>query len=231
MNWLTGNWLTGNWLTGHWPIGRIRLMSLRGLLAAALLAALLGANGASLASTDDAARFIDRLGARTVETLSASDLTLAERESRFRGLLSEGLDLDFIGRFALGKYWRLATPGQRADYLALFGEFVLRTYTARLGGGYAGETMTVIGARQANDKDVVVSMAIARPGGPQVVADWRVRATDGCHRIIDVMVEGISMAITHRSEFASVIGREGIDGLLAVLRAHTATAQATASVN
>ena len=208
---------------------RLPSICIRGLLVAAFLAALLGASGAGSAASDDAARFIHQFGSQTIQTLDAPDLTRVQRESRFRGLLAEGFDLAFIGRFALGKYWRMATPEQQGTYLALFGEYLLQTYAARL-AGYAGRSMTVLGARQANDRDVVVRMAIARPGGPAIIADWRVRAGAGGYRIIDVAVEGISLAITHRSEFAAVVQRHGIDGLLASLRDHTTTTQTTASL-
>ena len=140
-----------------------------------------------------------------------------------------GFDLAFIGRFVLGKYWRATTPEQQEDYLALFGEYLVQTYSARL-GGYSGETMAVVSTRQASEKDFVVRTQIDRPTGPPVVAEWRVRTTGGGFRIIDVMVEGISMAVTQRSEFASVVQRDGIDGLLVILRARTTKILATASL-
>ena len=199
------------------------------LLAPIIFVAVMAVNGAVLATEDDAARFIHQLGNRAIETLRTSDLTLDQREAQFRGLLREGFDLAFIGRFVLGKYWRAATPEQQEDYLALFGEYVVQTYSARL-GGYSGETMTVVSARQASEKDFVVRTQIDRPSGPPVVAEWRVRTTGGGYRRIDVMVEGISMAVTQRSEFASVVQRDGIDGLLVILRARTTKIPATASL-
>ena len=61
--------------------------------------------------------------------------------------------------------------------------------------------------------------------------DWHVRKIDGRYRVIDIMVEGVSMAVTQRSEFASVARRDGLDGLLAILRARTANTSAIASLN
>ena len=200
------------------------------MLFSAVVIVVIGASSSGFASVQGAAQFIRQLGNQAIEALGTRNLTLEQREARFRGLLSSGFDLPFIGRFVLGKYWRLATPEQKSDYLALFSEFVLQTYSARL-GGYAGETMTVVGARQAGEKNVVIRTRIDRPSGPPIVADWRVRITDNRYRIIDVMVEGISMAITQRSEFAAVVQRDGIEGLLAVLRARTTKMPATGSLN
>ena len=98
-------------------------------------------------------------------------------------------------------------------------------------GGYTDDSFTVTGARQASEKDVVVSTRLVRPSGMEIAADWRVRVFDGKFRIIDVMVEGISMAVTQRSEFAAVVRRDGIEGLLAILRARTTKFSATAAIN
>ncbi len=175
-----------------------------------------------------ASELIRRLGEQAIAALGAPGASLEAREARFRSLLSEGFDLAFIGRFVLGRYWRQATPEQRSDYLALFGEYVLKTYSARL-GGYAGESMTILSERPAGTKDVVVSTRILRPSGPPIEAAWRVRRIGGRYRIIDIMVEGVSMVVTQRSEFAAVVQRHGLQGLIEVLRARTTKLPAVAA--
>ncbi len=207
-----------------------RPVVLRGVVLSAVFAVLITASGAAFASGKDAAQFIHRLGNQAIETLRAPDLTHDQRKDRFRGLLIQGFDIAFIGRFVLGRHWRGATPDQRGDYIALYGEFFLRTYTSRI-GDYAGQTLVVTGARQANARDFVVRSRIQRPGGQPFIADWRVRVIDGHYRVIDIMVEGVSMAITQRSEFASVAQRRGLDGLLAILRDRTANISERASIN
>ena len=196
----------------------------------AIVVALSGTSGAGATTVQDAAQFIRQLGDKAVATLQAPNLTLDQREARFRGLLAEGFDLAFIGRFVLGRYWRAASPEQRSDYLALFSEFVVQIYSTRF-GGYVGQSLTITGGREAGNKDAIVRTRIDRPSGPPIVVDWRVRITGNQYRIIDVMVEGISMVRTQRSEFTSVVQRDGIEGLLAVLRARTTKMPATASIN
>lgn len=105
----------------------------------------------------------------------------------------------------------------------------MQTYASRL-GGYGDGTITVTGARQAGDKDVVVHTQIGAAGSQAMVADWRVRAGANGYRIIDVMIEGISLAMTHRSEFGAVIQHHGIEGLLTSLRDHTTKTQTTAAL-
>lgn len=180
-------------------------------------------------SAGAAADFIQSLGNRAIETLQQNDLSMAQREQVFRRLLSEGFALDLIGRFAMGRHWRRATPSQRSDYTTLFSNYILKTYSKRL-GGYAGETMAVTGTRDAGKRDVLVQTKINRPSGPPLDAGWRVRTIDGSLKIVDIMVEGISMALTQRQEFAAVISQRGVDGLIVALRARTDELSATASL-
>jgi phospholipid transport system substrate-binding protein len=175
---------------------------------------------ASPRAVEGAADFIQDLAGRAIGILQSRDGKIEAHEAQFRDLLSNGFDMPFIARFVLGKYWRKATPQERADYQALFTEFILQSYSRRM-GGYSGETFTVAGARAAGKRDVLVRTRIARPGGPAVKADWRVRPKGGQYRIIDIMVEGVSMAVTQRSEFSAVMRRRGMQGLLQILRART----------
>ncbi len=64
---------------------------------------------------------------------------------------------------------------------------------------------------------MVASRLIPRAGEP-ILVDWRVRETDGRPQIIDVVVAGVSLVVTQRSEFQSVVQSKGFDGLMALLR-------------
>ena len=169
---------------------------------------------------DGSAAFIRDLATQAIGILRSNSGHIEAREAQFRKLLSAGFDMPFIARFVLGKHWRKATPQQRADYQALFTEFILQSYSRRM-GGYSGETFTVSGARAAGKKDVLVRTQIDRAGGLAIKAEWRVRPKDGRYRIIDIMVEGVSMAVTQRSEFNAVVRQHGMQGLLQILRART----------
>ena len=195
-----------------------------------LTLALTLAAGNAPAAPESASEFVARLGDWTLIALRADDGDVGSREARFRDLLRQGFDLPFIARFALGPNWRRATAEQRSDYLVVFGEYVVQTYSPRL-GGYTGEAMSIVAERRAGEKDSLVETEIVRPSGPTISAEWRVRVIDGEYRIIDNAIEGISMAVTKRSEFSAVIQSEGIDGLIAALRARAHQHSAIASRN
>ena len=130
-----------------------------------------------------------------------------------------------IGQFVLGRYWRVATPEEQQEFLRLFQEYIVQSYAARL-GEYGGEPFRVIGSR-ASGGETVVTSEIARPNGSRVLVDWYVIERGGAPKITDIYVGGVSMKVTQRDEFASVIQRNGgrVDALLAQIRQRIATAR------
>lgn len=202
-------------------------MGCRPLLVAVMFAWILGAAASARAASDGGgSAFIRDFGAKAISVLQSKELSLTKREEKFRTLLRNGFDIRLIGRFALGRYWRQASSEMKRDYLRLFGEYVVKTYSARL-GGYKGESLTVVSETPlGNRKDVLVNTRISRPSGPPIKAAWRVRSGKKGLRIIDVMIEGISMVVTQRDEFAAVVRRHGLDGLIETLRARTSMVDA-----
>jgi phospholipid transport system substrate-binding protein len=173
-----------------------------------------------------ATNHIDQLGQQAFSDLGQSGLSLEEREAVFAKTLRKGFDLPLIAKFVMGKYWRRASPEQRDDYVDLFGRFVIKTYSQHL-GGFAGSSFDIIGAKPIGKKDILVRTVVQRKSGPPVKAGWRVREKGDQHKIVDVMVEGISMAVTQRQDFASILKRDGVEGLLQILRAKTGRMPAT----
>ena len=191
-------------------------------IVAVLLAVATIAASAQLRAADDAAGFISDLGQRTVQLLAAK-APEKEREAKFRAIFEEGFDIPMISRFVLGGYWRTVSDAQRQDFTALFETYVIRAYAVRF-NDYGGEQLKVTAARTEDEDNSMVQSVIARPSGaPPIKVDWRVNRTAKGFKITDVVVEGVSMAVTQRQEFASVIQRNGgqIDALLKLLREKT----------
>jgi phospholipid transport system substrate-binding protein len=152
-----------------------------------------------------------------IELLQA-DLGDEERRARLVAILNEGTNLDLVGRLVLGRHWRAAEPAQRDEYTALFRQFVMQNLASRL-DSYQGQSYRITGAQVVDDRDAVVGTQITRPGSPPLRVEWRLRETDdGRLAIIDVIVEGVSLVVSQRAEFDSVIGSSGMEGLLARLR-------------
>jgi phospholipid transport system substrate-binding protein len=194
----------------------------RNLLPAALALFIGGAASVwSAMAAPDPAALINDLGNRALEVLG-KNVNAGQREARFRELFHEDFDVPTIARFVLGRYWRVATPVQQQEFLRLFAEYITLVYSRRL-ASYRGETLKVTGSRPEPNGSIVNSLILQTDGSPPAKVDWRLARTGGTYKITDVIVEGISMSVTQRSEFASVIQRHGgqVQGLLTLLRMKT----------
>lgn len=202
-------------------------------LAAILMSvALVVSGGASYAQTspvpqEDAEAFVNSLAERALSTLADETVTLEEREATFREILSQGFALKYISLLVLGKHRKDATEEQIEEYQGYFAEFILKKYSALL-GGYAGETFVVLGSVPSGKRDVLVQSEIQRDQGAPIPAEWRVRQFDDELKVIDIKVEGVSMVKSQRDEFNAILTREGMVGLIAVLRARTGMLSAEA---
>jgi phospholipid transport system substrate-binding protein len=174
----------------------------------------------------DAVAFMNQLWDRAVEVLNKkSDPAL--RQERFRQLFHADFDCPGIARFVLGRYWRDASEEEQKDFVKLFEEYVVFVYTARL-SNFGGQDFKIRGSRSDGD-GVMVSTDVFSPGGSSPLKiDWRLVSDNGTYKINDVIVEGVSMLVTQRSEFASIVQRNGgqVRGLLAMMREKTASASA-----
>jgi len=196
-------------------------MMRRSLLVGAFLSLVALVAAPPAARAQDAASFINNLGVQAIQVLGPS-VPQATRLARFRELFSDDFDLRGISQFVLGPYWRSANPQQQQEFLRLFHEYISETYATRL-AQYAGEPFRVTGTRQENG-DTVVTSQIIRRGGSPVQVDWHLTGGPGSWRITDAYVAGVSMRVTQRDEFLSIISRNGgrLDGLLAMLRQRVA---------
>ena len=209
------------------------ILSRRSLFLGLTLLVLCGGGGTavhaqSATSTTAASAFVDTMGREAVAVMADKSLNRAQRVEKFRILLHKGFDIPTVARFVLGRYWNSASPGQQQTYLAEFEEMVVRSYAERF-DSYSGETFKIVSSRPEGEHDAFVITAINRPNGPPVNIEWRIRQRDNRFGVIDVVVEGVSMSVTQRQEFASVIQAKGgnMDGFLQALHEKNA-AMATA---
>jgi phospholipid transport system substrate-binding protein len=152
--------------------------------------------------------FVERLAQRAIEGLTAREIDTAERTKRFRELLTEAFDVPKIGRFALGAAWRTANAADREAYLKAFEDFIVATYATRF-ADYGGEQIRVVSSRRLDEGEAAVGTMFERARGEPVRVDWRLAPDGQSWKIIDVIIEGVSMAITQRDDFASTVQRNG----------------------
>ena len=181
---------------------------------AAATAIMLGFS-ASIASqaTPPQEQFVGELIDKAIKFLELPVEERAQREAGFRALLNQNFDMPTIVRLVLGRHWRTATPRQKSRFARVFKTHLLQVYTSQL-GLYQGETIEIEKSAPLSKKDTVIYTLILRDGEIPLRVDWRVRETNHGLKVIDVVAEGVSMLTTKRSEFTSVVAREGVDALI-----------------
>lgn len=191
---------------------------------ALLISLLPGRLARAVTAAATAEQVVQRLVDQVWRLLAEGGVDGVDREDLL-SVLDEGTDLTLLGRLVLGRYWRQAQPRERAEYLRLFRRYMLQTFVQRLrqyvGSDVSntGERFQIIASRRVGERDTLVQSRVAPPSSQPLRVDWRLREGQGEPVIIDLIVEGISLLVTQRSEFAAVLERGGIDGLLTELRA------------
>lgn len=177
----------------------------------------------SLAASDADARALVARLEREAIAMASPRLAMAEKERRFRALIRSAFNMPGISQFVLGRHWRIATPSQRQEFIRLFEEISTDIWVPRF-RDYGGERMDIISVQPAAD-GFLVETVVRSPQGRDTPVTWRLSETPAGLRVVDIIVEGVSMALTHRSEYTSVLRTAGgVDGLLGRMRQQVAAA-------
>ena len=177
-------------------------------------------NGATAQQMDisRASAFIQATGQELVAAINA-DGPVPQRRDRVGVILRRAVDVEGVGRFILGRWWRTANAQQQQEYLRLFEQILIRNLSSRF-GEYQGLTFSLGRSQARTEEDVLVSTVVERRGTPSFGLDWRVAEVDGQPKVVDVIAEGTSLRLTTRSEYSSVVTRNGnnVQALLGAMR-------------
>lgn len=189
------------------------------VLVAAAAATLLFSGPSSVRAAEGATgagSYIEGLANQTLTIIQSADNKDA-KQKKLNKLFSDNVDFPWVGRFVMGRFWRQATDDQKARYLPAYQKFLILHYTSRF-TEYTSGAFKVTGSKDDGEGEYTVSMRIEPGDGKQgepILVDYRVRkeAKSG-YKIFDVIVEGVSMITTQRSEFSSVLTQHDIDYLI-----------------
>jgi phospholipid transport system substrate-binding protein len=163
------------------------------------------------------AEFISVLGADVLQEMRA-DVPLTQKEDYFGRMLRLDADLDGICRFTLGPYWRVSSAEQQQEFRNLFEDYLIRSDGPLL-AKYSGGTFRVTGSR-TDPAGVIVTSQIISPQGPPIEMDWQLGISGGHYKIQDVSIDGVSAAMSRRSQIQAMMSRAGgqVVTLLAMMR-------------
>ena len=191
-----------------------RALWLKNLLAAGLLAAALAAQ-AQEQKPDELVKQI------TDEVMQAiqSDKQLAAGDKQKALKLAEDkilphVDFQEATRLAVGRSWRQASGEQKKELTDQIRRMLLRTYSNAI-SAYQGQQMKVLPLHmKAGETDVTVRNQYLKPGQKPVQVDYQMHKVGDSWKIYDIIVEGVSLVLTYRSEFDQVVKDSGVDGLI-----------------
>jgi phospholipid transport system substrate-binding protein len=174
-----------------------------------------------------ASHYIQALGNQALSVIVSQSLNKAQKQKKLDTIFSENIDFPWVGRFVMGRTWREATDAQKTRYVAEYKKFLIMHYTSRFTNFTSG-TFKVINEKDDGDGEYTVAMQLTsdEPGSQAIEVDYRVRKSENgaSFKIFDVIVEGVSLLSTQRSEFSSVIASKGLDHLIDQLAAKSSKA-------
>lgn len=165
---------------------------------------------AAAVDTKQAADFLASLQERAASRLGDASVSEKEKEEHFRKLFNENFDLPTIGRFVIGRYWRAASEADQKAFLAVFEDAMVQRFLPLL-AEYSSERFQIgtVTPVSGNESEAMIDSRIDRTQGEPYRVSWRVRENNGDFKILDIVGEGVSMAITLRSEYGSVLKNNG----------------------
>jgi phospholipid transport system substrate-binding protein len=183
------------------------------------------------AAAKQAAQKVEALHAALLDVMkNAESLGYQGRYERLKPVVLEIFDLSFMAEKSVGRYWKTATPEERALLVDTFTRYTIANYAGRF-DGWSGQSFETLREEPSARGTLLVRTRLIDPEGDDVDLDYRLRSVDGSWKIIDIYLNGtVSELALRRSEYSSLIKREGFQALLAALdeRIESLAAQAPA---
>lgn len=171
----------------------------------------------AMASGENARDFVQGIGDKVIAVVTNTSLKDAEKETQLTALFVGSVDIDWIGKFVVGRFWRESSHEQQAQYMDLYKKFLISSYVSKF-RKYTDQKMTISKFSAEVEGDYLVETSIIDQDGKVYKIDYKIRTSaNGSLGIYDIIAEGVSMITTQRSDFASILSRDGMDALIAKL--------------
>lgn len=163
---------------------------------------------------DQATSFVQSVADRGINRVLRADVSRQEQQDRFRDIFLNSFDVDAIARFVLGRHSRGADQAEIDRFTRLFREYNILIWAQRF-DEYQGQELKVTGTRADGDKGIFVETQVVdnAQGSKPINIIWRLRERSQGPLVVDLVVEGVSMALTYRSEYDSIVSRGGLGKL------------------
>ena len=179
------------------------------------------------ATNADPALFVGDFSQKGINDILAAPIPNKEKQQRFRTMFTQYFDLPAIGRFILARYWKAATPAEQEKFTTLFEDVIVYTWSRRF-SMYNGQTLKVASKQADGENGTLVKSTItSTSGNSNFGVEWRLRQRPEGWKVLDIVIEGVSMAITYRQDYATIISQTGsFAGLLSQMEKQVAKLKA-----
>jgi phospholipid transport system substrate-binding protein len=184
---------------------------------------LTGVSFAPLApAADEASAKVDTLHTALLEAMKGgAQLGFAGRRDHLEPVLQSTFDFDTISRLVTGRHWGEMDEAERKAFVEVFSALSAATYAENF-DSFGGQRFETRGTRSKGKAEIVRTVIISSDGD-ETSLDYLLTQERGEWRIVNVVADGVSDISLKRSEYATVIGQEGITGLIAKLKAKVAS--------
>ena len=160
--------------------------------------------------------FIEKLGVKVMSEVADPGLNENIRASNFKKLYLSTFDIKYISKFVLGRHWKKLDNKTRESFYTYFTDYIVLVYAPKF-KGWKGKFLTV-DANKVQANMIMVQMNLVNDKtAPLLKLDWRISFNKfNKFKILDVNIDGVSMLVTQRAEFSSVIKNnpKGVIGLI-----------------
>ncbi|MEZ5692139.1 MAG: ABC transporter substrate-binding protein [Rickettsiales bacterium] len=184
------------------------------LVSVVLLMSVVPFSSAYSADKDSASKYVESVGNQAIDILSDKNLDKKDKEKHIEELFRKNVDIKWIGRFVIGRFWRQLEKDKKESYMQAYEKFVIKNYASKF-VDYSSGSFKISGSHDNGDNEFTINMEIKADDNSDepIIVDYKVRNEGKKFLIFDIIIENVSMIATQRSEFNSVMANKGIDYL------------------
>lgn len=196
----------------------------KSVLVLTLVIAFFSFQGSALAyasNADGAKQFVNQVTEK-VMSIAASGKSDSEKLNVLNEIFFETIDTDWIGKFAIGKYWMELNDEQKVNYLKTYRTYISASYVP-LFKKYNGQNIIIDEIKNLGNDTFLAVTQIKQPDNkPSIRVEYRLKHSKNTFKVRDIIAEGVSLINTQRSDFSSIMNQGGFDGLIKKLSSKAA---------
>ena len=173
------------------------------------------------ANGDDVGKFFNSTTHLVITIIKDNNTHEDQKVQKLRDLFEKNVDIQWMSRFAIARYWNIMNESQRANYINKYHDYVMELYVPKF-REYNNNAVTINSIKAMDRGQYIVATQIVSANGKQYDVSYRCKQyDDGTIKIIEIIGENISLINSQRSEFASIIEKDGVDYLISMIASKT----------